>query len=283
MRLGEAKSWFGVAEPPAASQAEAAPAVPRWPVARLGAVEALWGSGFCGPGGAPETLRLCRPLGLVATSNLLLLGGGLGGPAGAITEGTGAAVDTYECDAELAAEAERRLRAHPAAAKLRVRGFNRARPRFRSHAAHHALAMEAARGADLPTLLDGVAAALQPHGHVVLTVLVSDDAAPASDREFSAWCRLENRLPGLPTQAAITAALTRMRFDVRGIEDVSDRHVSATLAGWRGAVKAMAAGPKPSAAAASVFVTEAELWLLRIRLMRRFGIRLMRWHAVGAA
>jgi hypothetical protein len=30
-----------------------------------------------------------------------------------------------------------------------------------------------------------------------------------------------------------------------------------------------------------VVVTEAELWLLRIRVMRRFGFRLLRWHAVG--
>jgi hypothetical protein len=37
----------------------------------------------------------------------------------------------------------------------------------------------------------------------------------------------------------------------------------------------------PSTASASMVVTEAELWLLRIRVMRRFGFRLLRWHAVG--
>ena len=283
MRGGEARSWFGLSDPPAAAAAEPAPASPRWPADRLAAVEALWGSGFCGPGGAPETLRLCKPLALTASNNLLLLGGGLGGPAGAITDGTGAQIDNYECDAELAAAAERRLRAHPAAAKLRVRGFDRAHPSFKARGANHALAMEVARGADLPTILEAVAAALRPRGQIVLTELVADVAAPETDREYAAWCRLENRLPALPRPDAVSAALTRLRFDIQAAEDVSDRHVAATRAGWRGAVKSMADGPRPSAAAASVIVTEAELWLLRIRLMRRFGIRLMRWHAIGAA
>jgi hypothetical protein len=87
----------------------------------------------------------------------------------------------------------------------------------------------------------------------------------------------------MPRVNAITAELTRRRFDVRVVEDVSDRHVSATLAGWRAAVKTLAAGPRPEPATAGIFVTEAELWLLRVRLMRRFGFRLLRWHAIGMA
>ena len=86
----------------------------------------------------------------------------------------------------------------------------------------------------------------------------------------------------MPRVNAVTAELTRHHFDVRVVEDVSDRHVSATLAGWRAAVKGMARGPKPATAVAAAFVNEAELWLLRIRLMRRFGFRLVRWHAVRA-
>ncbi len=77
--------------------------------------------------------------------------------------------------------------------------------------------------------------------------------------------------------------MTNQGFDVRVVEDLSDRHVTATLTGWRAAVRAMETGPRPEPAAAGIFVTEAELWLLRIRLMRRFGFRLLRWHAVGHA
>lgn len=279
----EAKSWVGRDERAAGLATEPMPAVPRWPQQRLAAVEALWGTGFCGPGGAPETLRLCKPLGLTPQHHLLLLGGGLGGPASAICGETGAVVSNYECDAELAVLAERQLRAHPAASRLRVLGWNRAQPRFESRLAQRALALEAARGASLERILASVAASLRPQGQIVVTELVMDSAVPESDREFAAWCRLENRLPALPRVEQVNAWLRALKFDIQTLEDVSDRHVAMTLAGWRGAVKTMAEGPKPSAAAASAFVTEAELWLLRIRLMRRFGMRLMRWHAVAAS
>jgi hypothetical protein len=63
---------------------------------------------------------------------------------------------------------------------------------------------------------------------------------------------------------------------------MSDRHIAQTLGSWREAVRGMAAGPRPAAQTAAAFVTEAELWLLRIRLMRRLGVRLMRWHAIGS-
>jgi len=255
----------------------------RWPARRIAAVEALWGRGFIGPGGAPETLRLAEPIGLTSDVSLLLVGGGLGGPAQTIVENFGSWVASFEADRELAAVAEQRRGRHPTARRMQVAGWDHANPSFGHHNAHHAMALEAARGNGLEAMLSGMAEALRPQGHVVVTELVAEGPAPGQDREFAAWCRLENRLPHLPRLDEVTACLTRLRFDVRVVEDVSDRHVTATLGGWRAAVKAMAGGPKPDMAAAAAFVTEAELWLLRIRLMRRFGFRLVRWHAVGTA
>jgi hypothetical protein len=259
------------------------PAKPRWARSRVAAVEALWGSGFTAPGGAPETLRLASPLGLSQNVTLLLVGGGLGGPAEAIAASYGAWVDSVEADPELAAIAEQRRASHAAARRMTVATWDRDRPAFRHRSAHHAMALESLRGARLEPLLDGLAAALRPHGQIVMTELIAESPAPDNDREFAAWCRLENRGPDMPSLNAVTSALTSRHFDVRVVEDVSDRHVSATLAGWRSAVKAMAAGPRPEPVEAGILVTEAELWLLRIRLMRRLGLRLLRWHAVGTA
>jgi hypothetical protein len=255
----------------------------RWAKTRVAAVEALWGAGFTCPGGAPETLRLASPLGLNQSMTLLLVGGGMGGPAEAIAGEYGTWVDSVEADPELATIAEQRRSAHEAGKRISVSTWDRERPAFRCRSAHHAMALESLRGARLGPLLDGLAAALHPHGQIVLTELVAETPAPDNDREFAAWCRLENRGPDMPSLNAVNSAFTSRRFDVRVVEDVSDRHVSATLAGWRSAVKAMAAGPRPEPAEAGILVTEAELWLLRIRLMRRFGFRLLRWHAVGTA
>lgn len=256
---------------------------PRWSPRRMAAVAALWGDGFTGPGGPQETLRLAAPMGLNSNASLLVLGGGMGGPAETIVDTFGSWVASFEADAELAQIAEQRRARHPAGKRMQVAGWDRENPSFGHHNAHHALALEGARGAPLDRMLEAVAAALRPRGHVMITEMVADTVAPGDDREFAAWCRLENRAPSLPRLDQVTSTLARLHFDVRVVEDVSDRHVSETLAGWRAAVKSMARGPKPDIAAAAAFVTEAELWLLRIRMMRRFGFRLVRWHAVGAA
>jgi len=255
----------------------------RWPPRRLAAIAALWGPGFTGPGGAGETLRLAKPMALTGNSSLLLLGGGAGGPAEAVAGSLGAWVASFESDPDLAAVAEQRRANHPNGKRIEVSTWDRANPAFAPHSANHALSLEAVRGAAMNPVLDSLTAALRPHGHIVLTEMVTDAPPPDNDREYAAWCRLENRLPALPRMEDITASLNRLHFDVRVVEDVSDRHVSATLAGWRDAVKAMESGPRPDTGDVAAFVTEAELWLLRIRLMRRFGFRLVRWHAIGAA
>jgi cyclopropane fatty-acyl-phospholipid synthase-like methyltransferase len=255
----------------------------RWPPLRVSAVSALWGAGFTGPGGAAETLRLAAPIGLNRNASLLLVGGGMGGSAETIVDSYGSWVASFEADERLADIAEVRRTQSPAAQRIQIAGWDRNNPSFGRHNAHHAMALEACRGASPAAMLDAVADALCPQGHIVMTELVADTAAPQQDREFAAWCRLESRLPALPRLDDVTDALARLHFDVRVVEDVSDRHVSEILAGWRAAVKGMARGPKPDMAIAAAFVNEAELWLLRIRLMRRFGFRLVRWHAVGSA
>jgi hypothetical protein len=283
----------GLADPASAARAMHAgadgdaadphPPAPLWPPARVAAVEALWGQGFVTPGGGPETLRLVKPLGLSASATLMLVGGGLGGPAQTVCQTFGAWIASFEADPELCAIAAARRALIDPGNRIDIAGWDRARPAFRRKSANHALSLEAIRGGSPDALLESMAAALRPHGHIVLTELVSDDAPDGQDAEFAAWCRLENRPPQLPKPTEVTGALKRLHFDVRVIEDLSDRHISQTLGGWRSAVRGMAAGPRPTPQAASAFVTEAELWLLRIRLMRRLGVRLIRWHAIGSA
>jgi hypothetical protein len=264
----------------ASAKAQSRP--PRWPPARLAAVSALWGDGFNGPGGPAETLNLAAPLALNMDDKLLLLGGGIGGPACTIADHSGAWIANFEADGEVAALARERACSHSSGHRIVVESWNPQVPDFGIRCSSHAMLLEALRGGDPVRTLESLARALRPRSRIVMTEMVADRQAPPTDREFAAWCRLENRQCALPRGETITAALTRLRYDVQVVEDISAAHVSAALAGWRGAAKAMAEGAAPSAASASVIVTEAELWLLRIRLMRRFGFRLLRWHAIGA-
>jgi hypothetical protein len=292
-RIAPVKTWVGAtapALPPAGAALAPAPRAPRWPAARLAAVEALWGEGFTSPGGAALVLRLSSSLALSGGDKLLLLGGGLGGPAFAIAEDCGAWVSSFEADGELAALARRRTSLHGCRDRIRVAGWDPDHPDFGLRASHHAVSLEALRGADPVATLNSLAGSLRSpqtagrssgQSQIVMTEMVADRHVPDSDREFSAWCRLENRQPVLPRGQDITAALTRLGYDVRVVEDISGTHVNEALTGWRKAVRTMEAGPSPSAAAAGAVVTEAELWLLRIRVMRRLGFRLLRWHAVS--
>lgn len=256
---------------------------PRWPTSRVAAVEALWGEGFITPGGAPETLRLVKPLGLSSSVTLLLLGGGLGGAAESICSTFGAWVASFEADRDLLSicHARRGTRKRGDADRITIDAWNRVQPSFRPRSANHVVALEALRGTRPMPLLESLAAALRPKGQIVLTELVCDTMPGERDREFAAWCRLDDRLPELPNSQEVTDGLTRLGMDVRVVEDLSDRHIAQTLSGWQDAVRAMASGPRPAASTASAFVTEAELWLLRIRLMRRLGVRLLRWHAIA--
>ena len=92
--------------------------------------------------------------------------------------------------------------------------------------------------------------------------------------------RLEGRTHPPPTEMAVTRMLGRLGFDVRVTEDISARHAAQALHGWRCAVAALQDDP-PDARRAAPLVAEAELWLLRLRLIRDGKLRLMRWIALG--
>ena len=252
----------------------------RWPDTRIAAVESLWGDGFTMPGGAPETIRLAKPLGLTSSTTLMLLGGGLGGPAECIVNTCGAWVASFESNATLRDHASKAV-AQRKMTHITVSGWDPVQPELPTRCANHALSLETMRGAKPMPLLDAMAAALRPQGQIVMTELVADKPINENDREFAAWCRLDDRLPELPSAKSVTEGLERLHFDVRVLEDTSDRHTTQTLGRWREAVRAMAVGPRPVAQTAAAFVAEAELWLLRIRLMRRLDMRLMRWHAIA--
>ena len=271
--------------------AKTAPFPPgKWPEPRIAAVQSLWGDGFIAPGGATEAIRLAEPLALDQRATLLLVGGGLGGPAHAIATTFDTWVTSCEAEPVLAAIASKRAALlndadgpDSGTGHMTFAAWDTGNPTFMRNSSNHVLSLEALRGTQAAPFVDAIAGALRPHGQVVMTELVADLRPDGTDREFAAWCRLENRLPALPKPEEVSAALTRQHFDVRVVEDISDRHVTQTLAGWRGAVRGLSGGPRPAVTQAAAFVTEAELWLLRIRLMRRLGLRLMRWHAISAA
>lgn len=301
MKLPELRHWFGrdpgppvrahvaAVAPAASAPAAAAPACPEamaeddrtWSPERLDIANALWGDGYQFPGGEAETLRLVKPLGLSAASSLLVLGAGSGGAPCSIAGRFGAWVTGYESDDNLLnAATERSLRAG-LARRAQIESWDPESPAFERSFFHHSLALEPLREALLEPTLDALAKALKPAGHLVMLETVADNPLSPDDPVVAEWQRLDGRrLDRLPSETAVTKALTRLGFDVRIVEDISRRHMQQAVTGWRDAVRALEHA-KPSPREAAHVVREAELWLQRARLFRNRNLRLLRWHAIG--
>lgn len=297
MRLPNVRSWLRLTqaadtetagpfryreqEPHAPSGPSAGYDCSLWPPGRLDVSDALWGKGFQFPGGEAETLHLAKPLGLSAASSLLVLGAGSGGPPCCIANKLGVWVTGFECDPGLVVAATERSIRTGLARRAQIETWDPQQPRFERNQFHHGLALEPLReGLPEPTLA-ALAEALKPGSQFVLMETVANTPLDPNDPVVAAWRRLDRRkIELLPNETTITRVLGRLGFDVRIVEDVSQRHMRQVLLGWRQAVRGMQ-NARPGRRDAAQLVQEAELWLLRMRLLRARKLRLVRWHAIG--
>lgn len=298
MLLPDVRSWFGKA--PTAAADKRAPARERagasagpldvavassensdWSPERLEITDGLWGDGFQFPGGEAETLHLAKPLGLSPASSLILVGAGSGGPPCVIAHTLGVWVTGFESDPGLAVAATERSIRTGLGRKAQIETWNPEHPDFERSQFHHGMALEPLRdGLPEPTLA-ALAQALKPGGQLVMMETVADAPLRSTDPVVAGWSRLERRRPELvPSEIGITRVLGRLGFDVRIVEDVSQRHMRQALHGWRQVVRGIRQTP-PSARDAARLVGEAELWLLRMKLLRERKLRLVRWNAIG--
>ena len=295
------RNWFGrssrstvtmLLEPAMPLPAEAVPEAsaatdqpkaeaPLWSPIRLSITDALWGDGYQIPGGEVELLRLAKPLGLSAAASLMLLGAGSGGAACSLVTGLGVWVNGFEADpALLRAGAERLLRSNMGK-RARLDSWNPAEPSFPRHRFHHALALEPMRGERPETVLTAISTGLKSGGQLMMTELVADVPLTAADGLVAQWAQLERRDPrALPTEIAITRVMGRQGYDVRIVEDLSQRYMHQGIMGWRRLVRAMQ-DAKPTSEQARAVVAEAEFWLIRLRLMKEGRLRVVRWHGIG--
>ncbi len=267
--------------PPAVSLGPPPPANP-WPKERLTVTNHLWGTGYTMPGGEIETLRLTKPLGLSSASSLLLLGVGGGGLAGSIVRNFGAWVTGLEAEPALVHQAQALMKAGQLATKAKIETWDPADPQFAPRQHHHCLAIEPLRCGGHPApILDGLSKALKLGGQLVMTELVAVKPLTADMPSAARWAKLEHRdLSTMQTGNAITRMLSRVGFDVRIVEDVSDRHIQNAMIGWRVAVRELGEDKPPPLIAAQL-VAEAEIWLLRVKLMKENRLRMVRWHAIS--
>lgn len=257
----------------------AAPVQMPWPAVRLALTNQLWGAGFIFPGGETETLRLVRPLGVSTAAGLLIVGVGSGGPASTVTRNFGAWVTAMDNDPSLLAAARGLISRAQLTKKVSIQAWQPDNPDFDGKTYHHCLALEPFHGAQPEPILDGLARALKPSGHIVITELAAEHPLDRADPMVRRWGELEHRDPShLLAPIAVSRMLGRVGMDVRIAEDISRRHLEQAVAGWRALLPGL--DRKPDRQEAVHLVREAELWLLRRRLIKSGRLRMMRWHAI---
>ena len=225
-------------------------------------------------------MRLTRPWGASAAARLLLVGVGGGGPASSIARNLGAWVTGMDNDPSLLAAARGLITRSQLAKKISIKAWDPANPDFGAKSHHHCLALEPLHGAQPEPVLDGLARALRPGGQMVITELVAPVQLNPKDPVVRRWGDLEHCDPAnVHAPVAITRMLGRMGLDVRVAEDISDRHLEHAMLGWRVFLRVL--DRKPNRQEAVHLVAEAELWLLRRRLIRDGRLRMMRWHAIS--
>jgi SAM-dependent methyltransferase len=254
-----------------------------WPAARLILSNELWGAGFICPGGESEILRLARPLGVSAAASLLIVGVGSGAPATVVTRNFGAWVTGAENDPSLLATARGFVGRSQMARKIKIVAWNPDEPAFGVGNHHHCLALEPFRKGQPEPIADALARSLKPGGQMVVTELTAGTPLNPADPTVRRWAELEQRNPSdVLAAVAVPRILGRIGLDVRVAEDISDRHIDHALMGWRTMLRDLAT-IKPPPLQAAQMVREAELWLLRRRLVRDGRLRMMRWHAISRA
>jgi hypothetical protein len=268
----DAEEAAGPAPPPAAPGPAEGLAL-----ARLAWAERLWEEGCLIPGGPAEIERLASLLPLSPATTLLLVGRDAGAAAGAVIGRCGAWVAAHQHDLMLAERMAQRLRPH--GRRATVLPWQPEAPAFRARYHHHALALEPlAGGGSFDRLAGALAAALKPEAQLVMLEVVRGD--PAAGAGLDRWLALEGRTGPPPERQAAEAALEAAGFQLHVAEDAAPRQCAAIIESWARVIEELrAAGAAKLRGAAAGLVEEAELWLLRHRLLSSGAIGLRRWHA----
>lgn len=262
-----------------ATLADARPTAITIGAARALWADRLWEDGCVLPGGVAEIQRLSGLLPLSPATTLLLVGRDAGGAAATIITQRGAWVAAHQHDPLVATRMAPRLR--PLGRRAAILPWNPAAPAFRVNYHHHALALEPlAGGGEMPALLAALAAGLKPNAQLVVLELVAGEHAALPNAPMDRWLTLEGRPDPPPKRAAVEAAIQAAGFQLHVAEDAAPRQCAAITEAWARMLGEMRrTKERPSRSSALAMITEAELWLLRHRLLTAGDIGLMRWHA----
>jgi len=241
------------AEAPAADENTAANTRPD----PLAIRQRLYGRGYVIPGDAAWLLALVAPFRLGASSALLDLAAGRGGPARTVAQAFHARVTGIERDHDCARQANAMSSALGAAHLVRIKTCDPETLALGSAKFDGALGREATYAVVAKErFLRVVAQALRPGGRIVLTDFVLDRSA-GERPELDLWQRHVALRPALWTAAQYTDCFKSVGYGLGRAEDISALYRRQIVAAWTSYLRAGAIRGQPVAHVDAV-LAEAE-------------------------
>jgi SAM-dependent methyltransferase len=255
--------------------------VPLWSAERIEVVERLWGPELSTPGGIDHIVDMVRPLGLNPTMTVLEIGAGLGGGTRAICEEFGCWITGYEQWPVLAEAGMAHSRRKDMDKKAPINLFDPDSVELKPKSYNAVYAKESLFTVpNKATLMPMIHLALRPGGQLVFTDYVIPESGKPGGRAQS-WIESEPLRPYLWAKDDYVECLQNLQFDIRIAEDITAKHQSHVLEGWRRLAAALEPG---SVAPATVphLVKEAELWARRSAVLKSGEVKVYRYFAIKA-
>ncbi|HEY1505439.1 MAG TPA: methyltransferase domain-containing protein [Stellaceae bacterium] len=239
----------------------------------------LYGRGYIIPGDVAWLLSLVEPFQLGASSSMLDLAAGLGGPARAIAQAFHARVTGIERDYDRARQGNAMSSALGAAHLLRIKACDPEGLELGSAKFDCALGREASYTiVDKERFLRVVAQSLRPRGQIVLTDFVLDRSA--GDRpELDAWRTNLAQRSSLWTAAQYTDCFKSVGYGLRRVEDISALYRRQIVGAWTGYLRAGEIRNQPAAYVEAV-LAEAEACFRTVAALEIGALRYYRFEAI---
>ena len=239
----------------------------------------LYGRGYVIPGDAAWLLSLVQPLRLDASSSILDLAAGLGGPARTVAQAFHARVNGIERDHERARQANAMSAALGASHLVRIKACDPESVELGSAKFDGALGREASYAvAGKERFLRVVAQALRPRGRVVLTDFVLDRSA-GERSELDAWRNRLAQRPSLWTAAQYADCLKSVGYRLNRAEDISALYRRQILAAWMGYLRSGAIRGQ-AAAQVDAVLAEAEASFRTVAALESGALKYYRFEAM---
>lgn len=276
-RLRGAARRSAVAAPPSDVAAAPAGTVALDP---LTVRQRLYGRGYIIPGDAAWLFELVAPFRLNASSSVLDLAAGLGGPARSLAQAFHSRITGLERDYERAQQGNAISTALGAAHLVRIRPCDPEALELDAARFDCALGREASYAvAEKERFLRVVAQSLRARGQIVLTDFALDRAAGERD-ELGAWHDGLARRPSLWTAAQYADCFKSLGFALRRADDISALYRRQIVAAWTGYLRAGDIRGLPPAQVEAV-LAEAEASHRTVAALESGALKYYRFEAIA--